>query len=71
MDKNDVCAGLVVLMLLLTIFAFAIGLAVGHVITGNEWTDRVKRANIKLVHHETKVDGIVTTNWIEVVHLNK
>ena len=71
MDKNGVCAGLVVVMVLLTIFAFMFGLIIGHEITEDTWTSRVKRANIKLVHHETTVDGMVTTNWIEVVHLDK
>lgn len=41
----------------------------GIVTADNEWKDRCERAGIKLVEHKSLDNGVITTNWVEVVHL--
>lgn len=54
------------------LFAFGTlfcGLGLGFEIADRRWTKLCEDANVKLVRHETVVDGVVTTNWVECVHL--
>ena len=61
-----------VIWILAIIAMISLGLMrTGYNMAVDDYERALKRANIKLVPHKTVIDGVVTTNWIEVVHLDK
>ena len=61
-----------IVWVLCIIAAISIGLMrSGYNMAVDDYERALKRANIKLVPHKSVIDGVVTTNWIEVVHLDK
>ena len=61
-----------VIWVLAIIAAISLGLMrTGYKMAVDDYERALKRANIKLVQHKTVIDDVVTTNWIEVVHLDK
>lgn len=57
------------LVILIVVGVLVCGLGLGHEIADRQWTKLCEDANVKLVQHKTVVDGAVTTNWVECVHL--
>lgn len=50
------------------IFAFMAGFLVGGVMSAKQASMRLEGAGIKdIAFHYTQVDGVVTTNWYEIV----
>lgn len=57
------------LVILIVVGLLASGLELGFHIADRRWTKLCEDANVKLVQHKTVVNGDVTTNWVECVHL--
>lgn len=70
MDK-DCIAAVVFVTILLSVFTCFLGMILGFNTADGHWESLIADAGIRLVRHTVMVDGAVTTNWVEVVHLGR
>lgn len=58
---------------LIGIILLSVGIVIGAGIGGtyehNKWKSKCKAANVKIVEHESLVNGYCVSNWVECVQL--
>ena len=58
--------------ILSSMVGFAVGMLVGGIMSAKDFKDLLHDAGIeRLKPHEIRVDGKITTNWVEIVWLNE